>query len=388
MRQLMNREIKAELLEICEQLIALPSMNPPGREAAVIDYLEAYCTEAGLRCHRLPCGLEKGRENLLALLPGQESGQGLLFTGHSDVVPVPEEERKKWLTDPFRPALHEGRLYGRGACDMKSGLAAVALALAELGRQGWRPRRDLGLLVTVDEEDGMQGSRSLQDSPLLRPFRSLIVAEPTGLKLCSRSRGRTYGILHCLGQTAHGSRPEAGCNALLLAHELLKGLLRLDFSTYNNADGESQLRPLGIHAQADPWVIPDRCSLRLDARLTTGHDPADIWERITGLTAELEAKYTGRARFYHEVLDSRESWRSADCWLLRRCKEVLQERGLPTEEQCFTGTTDGTPLRRSGMDVIILGPGDLSLAHQANESVDLGEVQLAYEIYRNLMREN
>ncbi len=387
-----HNEQLTKLEQLLVDLVEIPSINPPGKEAAVADYLEDYLRKAGLAVRRKASGLE-GRDSLVATLlsdaePSAEerSRGGIIFTGHMDVVPVSTKERLRWNSDPFKAHVDKDYIYARGACDMKSGLAAACQALCDLAYQGFKPKRDIALVITADEEDSMMGSRSFADDKELAHFDSVVVCEPTNLQLCSKSRGRTYGLLQVEGQTAHGSRPGSGCNALLVAHEFITEMMKLDFSAYDNSYGQSFLRPLGIQAGVDPWVVPDQCTLKLDARLTLGHDPKDIWEKLEQIRQSLEQRYLEQgAQLSLQVLDAREPWETQDCRLLRSCKGIMQEMNLSTHELCFTGTTDGTPLRRAGRDVVIIGPGDLSCAHQENERVSRKQLAQAYQLYHSLM---
>lgn len=385
-------------------MVNIPTENPPGREAALVDYLQHYYQAAGLEVHRVPCGLQQGRDSLIAILRADKpaalsqiagdvsaacapskASDGIIFTGHVDVVPVSPKESERWESDPFKALIKDGMLYGRGSTDMKSGLAAASYAICELARKGLSPTRDIALVATVDEEDSMMGSRSLIGHELLQGFAWVVVCEPTSLKLCTKSRGRSYGMLHIEGQTAHGSRPESGCNALLLAHEFISLMMAEDLSAYDNEYGQSFWRPLGIQAGVDPWVIPDACELKVDARLTLGHDPRDIQERIAVLVEQMNARYEGRAQLSFELIDAREPWETPSCFLTESCLELLKAADKPVDTLCFTGTTDGTPLRRDGREAVIWGPGNLACAHQENERVSLAELQEAYELYTQLM---
>lgn len=377
--------IDERLLSLLKDLVAIRSENPPGLEKEVINYLQNFIESFGIETILCPTGLE-GRFTLLAFLPGQSS-EGIIFTGHSDVVTVSAAERERWLTDPFVPVVKDNYLYGRGSCDMKSGLAAAVLAFCDIAASKIKPAKSLALVITVDEEDSMFGSRSVSNHPLLKEYKSVVVCEPTSLKLCTKSRGRTYGVVTCQGQTAHGSRPEAGLNAILLANDFINELIKEDLSRFENQYGSSHIRPLGIYAGVDPWVVPDICQIKVDARLTLHHYPEDIWQRIDKIIEKCENKYPSLAKINYEIIDQREPWecRDASSFLIKTIKEILSSKNMDSADYCFTGTTDGTPLRRAKREAIIIGPGDLSCAHQENERVSLDELQMAYEIYKDLM---
>ncbi len=393
------------LITLLTDLVNIRSENPPGLEKELIDYMEKFFKDAKLKTYRLETPL-LGRDNLLAVLEGSEQEHkvtsksnnkgetrsasenekgGTIFTGHSDVVTVSEIELKKWETDPFISCIRDGYIYGRGSCDMKSGLAAASLALANLSKIGFKPKYNLAILVTVDEEDSMLGSRSLVGNELLKSYTNLVVCEPSSLHMCTKSRGRTYGIVECKGQTSHASKPEEGINSIILANKFINKILDIDLTEYSNEYGSSHIRPLSIHAKVDPWVVPDKCSIGLDARLTLGHYPADVWKKVDEIIKELNAEIKSGSKLDYNIIDEREPWSQDSCDLVSNFKSILSSYELDTNEYCFTGTTDGTPLRRDGRNVIIIGPGDLSYAHKENERVSIDELILAYKIYIEYM---
>lgn len=379
-------ELHDELLEVLERALAIPSINPPGNEALMVDYLEGLLQSYGFEVQRVATKFA-GRDSLIAILPGKLAGEGIIFTGHMDVVPVSDDERSRWKSDPFSPLLKDGYLYGRGSSDMKSGLMAAVMAFCQLKKEQIVPKHDIALVATIDEEDSMVGSKAVIAHPALKDFTRVVVCEPTEFQFCTKSRGRTYGELLFRGKTAHGSRPESGCNALVLAHEFIAGMLEEDFSSFTNEYGKSFWRPLAIHAGVEPCVVPDICSLKIDARLTVGHNPDDIWQRVDKLISKLEEKYKGSAQISYEVIDRREPWECSDTALAESFEKCMRLNARPVEYSCFTGTTDGTILRRDGREVVIVGPGDLSCVHQENERVLLEDYYFAYELYRNFMIE-
>ena len=116
------------------KLVAFPSINPPGAEREISDFVLRYLSDAGIATQCVEAG--HGRSNVIATIRGSSSRRGLLFTGHMDVVPVRTEERMRWDTDPFEPVQKDGAIFGRGACDMKSGLACAMTAMKAIAEAG------------------------------------------------------------------------------------------------------------------------------------------------------------------------------------------------------------------------------------------------------------
>lgn len=377
-----------DVTSLAADLIRLPSVNPPGREAAASALVSGLLTDAGLHVARVPLG-RGDRESLIGVLPGAGAAPARILTGHLDVVPVPASERPTWARDPFAGDITNGRLWGRGAADMKGGVAALLAAALEVRDAGYVPPGDVLLVLTADEEDLMGGSKSVAGHPLLARDADVVVCEPTGLRLCTAGRGRTWARVTVRGASGHGALA-SGPNPIELAARLIDALAAEDFAATAEPDSPASFwRPLAIRAGAEPCVVPDACTLTVDARLAPGHDPADVWLRFDALAARLTA---GRdVQVSRQVLDAREGWRTpGSAPLARGASEALAAQGLHAAASVFPGTTDGTVLRRPGpghgvRDVVIVGPGDLADAHRANESVAIAELQAAVALYRRLL---
>lgn len=366
-----------------KDLVERRSENPPGEEAAVSDWMEQYLTDRDIpfiRQEVLP-----GRCNLVARLEGDDP-HPLIFTGHMDVVPVSPAERHRWHSDPYQAMIRNGRLYGRGATDMKAGLAAALAALSALKASGIRPPHDILLAATIDEEDRMRGSAAMVQAGLIGTPAGVIVCEPTGLTICSSSRGRTFGTLQFQGQTGHGSDPGSSLNAIDLAYEFIREMKEVRFPQ-EPGDGSDRTfwQALSIQAGVEPSVVPDQCRLGIDARLALGYSPTGIWEEADRIVERLKSRYPA---MICEIIreDEREPWTTSptDPFLVQ-FEHSCRELGLPVEHRTFPGTTDGTKLRRSGCPCLIVGPGELALAHRENESVALAEVEQAVLLYQHFM---
>lgn len=375
-----------DALSILKDLISIKSINPPGEEAEVCRYLADFFKGLGVTAslHEvLP-----GRHNLIARIKGKVPG-AWLFTGHMDVVPVSPAESARWQTDPFEPVVRDGRLYGRGSSDMKSGLAAAMAAMAKLKQAGAVPPRDIVLCATVDEEYLMRGSESLMREDPLKDIKGIVVCEPTGLVLCNASRGRTFGRIRFFGATGHGSDKNGSLNAIELAVAFMNAMKQVRFPAEGVAPSEETFwRPLSIEAGVEPGVVPDQCGLGIDARLAEGTDPAHIWEKAREILAVVARSYPGMS-YEIKIADQREPWSTLpDDPFLFRFARSLDEAGIPLRYGTFPGTTDGTKFRRGGAPCLICGPGDLSLVHRENESVGLHEVEQAADVYYRFMTQS
>ena len=273
-------------IEVLERLVAIPSVNPMGRqstdpifgEARLTDYLEKTLQQAGLATHRQ--AVTSGRENLLARLDGQRaSGNGgrvILLDAHQDTVPV-----DGMTIPPFEPRQREGRLYGRGACDTKGGMAAIIAAVSRLAHQRPRPMPTIIVSCTVNEENGFDGAKRLTQAWtdgggfIPRKPDAALIAEPTGLDVVVAHKGVIRWKCHTRGRAGHSSRPVAGNNAIYAMARVVTALEQyaagLDApAAVHPLCGPGTLSVGTIHGGVGINTVPDRCTIEIDFRPPPG----------------------------------------------------------------------------------------------------------------------
>lgn len=355
-----------DVSELTQALVRLPSENPHGREDDVQDHLATLFKAHDIAVERVLT--PAGRSSLIARLEGATDGPGLLLSGHADVVPVSSEEASAWLDPPYAGVIRHGKLFGRGSTDMKGGLAAGALALITQAKTGHKPHVDLVFCASADEEDRMTGIRSLLKHPWLRRVRHALIMEPTDLRIASESFGRTFGTLTFHGAQAHGSQRAIGANPIERAVNFLARLQAYDIASRLAAPG-SFWQPLAIQAGTEPAIVPDHCTVLLDARIAYPANPDNVWHTVGELIGDENIEVN--------ILDKRSPWRSAPDDRLLTIVRALHRGDTMT----FAGSTDGNILAKHGIAPLILGPGTLALAHRANESVELNALEKAYRLY-------
>jgi succinyl-diaminopimelate desuccinylase len=217
-----------ELVELTRELVRIPSVvrpgEPGGNESAVARRVEEFLRKEGfaLEVHEVA----PGRPNVVAWLGEKGSGKSLLLEGHTDVVT--EGAAAEWSHPPFGAELVDGRIYGRGAADMKSGLAAAMLAAAAIKRSGVAFRGKLVVGALVDEEGDMLGAKHLCATPTGRELDAAIICEPEQNELCLEQRGVVWARVLIRGRMAHGAMPEAGVNPIGALGALLAEVPRLE----------------------------------------------------------------------------------------------------------------------------------------------------------------
>jgi len=371
-----------EVVRIARALIAAPSENPPGDEelpaAVAADVL------AGLGADPEIVRSDDGRPNVVAEL-GAGQGPSLAWNGHLDVVPAGEPET--WTHDPWAGTLEDGRLVGRGSVDMKGGIAAALAAAAALRRAGIGLAGTLAFHLVADEEvGGLHGTRVLLERGLLRQD-ACVVGEPSELQLGLAQRGGAWFTAIARGRAAHGSQPHRGVNAITSMARFLLRLPEVLPDLAHPLVGRATVNAALITGGSGPNVVPDRCEVDIDRRILPGEtDPEAVRTPFVELVQRLRAEHPEididvGLREWTEAAEG-----SSDAAIARVARAAVEaETGRPPDDVGFTGITDARfYLNDAGIPGVVLGPGSLSLAHTANESVPVDELVAAARIYARI----
>ena len=370
---------KDELLDIFSKAVAIPSTNPKGNEKPMCEYVENLLKQNDIEYFTVP--VENDRYDIIAKIHGHSSEDSIVFTGHMDVVPVSDDEILRWETPPFIPTIKDGKLFGRGSADMKSGLISAIYSMILLKRHNIKPSRDVILAATIDEENYMKGSKALQNNPICEGAKYLIVCEPTDMKICNEQKGRTWADVCVHGMTAHGSQKGVGENAIYLAIKLIEKIKNTEFEKYP----DTFWRTLAINAGVEPQVVPDRCTFTVDARLQVGHDPSNIWEKLEDMIKQIK-KENPHFDATYDIADMRTSWHtSKEDKLIQDIEKSLQKLDILPIFETFSGSTDASMLIKNSLIPVIIGPGDLSVVHRENEYVELSQLYDSCRLYLDIM---
>ncbi len=263
---------------LLSDLVAIPSVNPMGRpltgegylEGAMSDYLEGWFASLGVSVERQV--VSPGRTNLIARYDSPKGRRTLLFDAHQDTVPV-----DGMTIDPFAPVLEAGKLYGRGACDIKGGMASMLTAFARLVRERPADSASVIMACTVDEEFTHTGSSRLADGH--HGADLAIVAEPTRLDIVNRHKGAVRWKVRTRGVACHSSTPNLGQNAIYAMAKVVSALEEyagvLANSTPDPVLGPPSLSVGRIEGGISFNVVPDWCEVDIDRRVIPGERVAD-----------------------------------------------------------------------------------------------------------------
>lgn len=367
-------------IQFLQHLLQIDSSNPPGNEHLVTEAFINRCKQNGLPFK--VSMLDATRSNFEVTLPGK-SGKQLFLCGHMDTVSPGTGE---WVYSPFSGKIANGRIYGRGASDMKSGLAAMFLALEQLYLSNTDLPADVTFLATAGEEVDSCGARTFLKENDGRKIDALVIAEPTNEKIVIGHKGALWLEITAYGKTSHGSMPEHGINAVDHMLKIIRVLdeMKIEWKTEKKPLGQSSLAVTMIEGGVQTNVIPDKCSIRADIRTVP---PQSHSLFINKLKSKLDV-----------LLDQGEIYKYSIETLLDRpsiltdpARDIIQIAQMVKDESeadhyGVSYYTDGAVLNpRSEIPTLIYGPGDEKLAHQPNEWVSLAAYQRSIQFYRQLI---
>ena len=374
-------------LQLAEQLIARPSVTP--EDARCLDLIAARLTGLGFECERMDSGPESFRvRNLWAIRRSNApEAKTLVFAGHTDVVPTGPLDQ--WTSDPFTPVIRDGKLYGRGAADMKSSIAAMVVACEEFLAAHPDPRITIAFLLTSDEEGpSVDGTVKVCEALAARGERLdwCIVGEPTstartGDMIKNGRRGTMSGKLIVKGIQGHVAYPHLAKNPIHLVAPALAELATVEWDKGNRFFPPTTWQVSNIHAGTGAGnVIPAECVVDFNFRFCTESTPESLQQRLAEIIDRYGFDYTlqwtvGGLPFLTppgQLVDAAR-------------KAIREETGIEAELSTTGGTSDGRFIARICPEVLELGPPNASI-HKINEYVPVAELETLKNTYVRLLK--
>ncbi len=372
-----------DAVRLLADLVRVPTINPPGADVPGAELIAHELDRRGLAPELTQIG--PGQANVTARLRGTGEAPALLFNGHIDVVPPGEVP---WSRPPFSAQVEGGRLYGRGASDMKSGLAAMLLAFDAVSRGNTRLRGDLIFSAVSDEEIGASGSLRLVSDGLTRNVGAVVIGEPTGFNVYIAQKGLCWLELETTGVTAHGSLPHLGRNAIVDMQAVLAEVLAIPMSEgFDPSYGRATLNVGTIHGGVGTNVVPDLCRAGLDFRLPPGISETELMEEVGRAVERAREKRPGM-RVNIRSVGSRPAVATSVQealvrHLLEACQQVLGRVPAPLPTPGFA--TDASALcSQPRIPFAVIGPGRIELAHKPDEYVEIDDYLKAVDLYVDL----
>ena len=432
----MADDLQQQTTEVLRRLVAFNTVNPPGNERPAIEYLADYLQGAGFETEILAA--EENRPNLVATLNGNADGPTLTYLGHVDTVLAHPQE---WTHDPWSGELADGYLWGRGALDMKSQVAAEAVAGVALAKQGWRPKRGRLLLVFVSDEEtgGTLGARWLTETHPDKVRSDMLLNEGGGTVfeydgqrrygVCCAEKGIFRFTVTARGVAGHASIPRTGDNALLklgpvlqkladaeMAFEMTEGPAALLRSLGHDPDDPAgavqavaqanpglaiffepmlgvTLTPTMVHASDKMNVIPSSATLKIDCRVPPGLGEDAVRRRIEHafgeLAPQLEIEFTETVIGNASAIDT-ELMQTIKNWV------ATQDPGADAVPLILPGFSDSRWFREAFPECVAYGffpqrhqnlLETAPLIHNADERIDVRDLGFASSFYVDLARE-
>ena len=368
-----------EVVELCQQLVSILSFNPPGDELQIASFVHRYLQQAGFKSELIFHSPQ--RPSVIAYLPSRSTRDSLLFSAHMDTVPVGSEP---WARPPYQAEFSEGKIWGRGAADMKGGLAAILAAARWIAASGVPLAGDLVLALSAGEEVDMMGAHALANRPELQHLQGMMVAEPTSNDLVIAEKGILWLEITTVGKTAHGSMPEFGINAIRMMLTLINALDQLDFPYVEHPLlGKFSQSLNTIHGGLQTNIVPDQCQVTIDMRTVPGQDQSRIIQQIQDLIDRLHTRdenFSASIRVRHggaalATLPDDPLVTTISTIITRVTGQVPMAKGVRyfTDAAVYASKTPA-PL-------VICGPGPAEMAHQPNEYVEVNKLKQAARIY-------
>ena len=322
-----------------------------------------------------------GRPNLVARL-GPADSPAMMLAGHLDTVGV-----EGMTHDPFSADMNGGRIYGRGSCDMKSGVAAMCVgALRAYRLAGNSPKRQIVIAAVADEEYESLGMRALLDSGIRA--ECAVLTEPTKLAICPAHRGFVWIEIAFTGRAAHGSRYDVGIDAIRHAGLLLAELDALEAGPLHTRSHTLLGRP-SLHASTIVGGIgmstyPDRCILRIERRTIPGESEQTAVDEVTSALERVRARRPRIEASVKLIAAQQPSDVAPDALVVRMLETALKAEAMPAKIEGLSAWTDAALLNAAGISAVCFGPGDIALAHAAEEFVPVDEIEKATTVLQRV----
>lgn len=370
-------------------LARLVSFDTTSRDSnlALVEWVEAYLDGLGVPHRRVP-NADGTKSNLLATIGPMAEG-GVVLSGHTDVVPV---DGQPWSSDPFVVTERDGRLYGRGTCDMKGFLALALAATPELAKTARRP---VHLAFSYDEEIGCLGAPRLIEvirRELPAPM-AVVVGEPTNMEAVNGHKGIATFHVTVTGREAHSSQTHLGVSAVMEAVKLMASLNTLSAGLETRADPDSPFMPKGptltigmVHGGTAHNILARECAFVFDLRCPAPHTPEAIIQPFLREAEALDRELKARAPEAGVVVEMRtnvppfapEPGGAAEAFARR----LAGDNGPP---RVVAYAAEAGQFQGAGFSTVICGPGDIAQAHQPDEYVEVSQMQRGAQFMRRLI---
>jgi acetylornithine deacetylase len=379
--------IDAEVtLKLLEELVAIDSVNSTlvpgaGGEQRAAEHVQKFLRARGIAAEREQ--VAPGRPNVIATIGPANGTPALIFVAHIDTVGAGD------MPDPFTPRIRDGKLYGRGALDIKSGVAAMCVAAGSIVAEGARLARPVTMAAVVDEE-----CNSIGTEDLLRrghTAEAAIVLEPTDLRLVAAHKGYAWFEIVTHGRAAHGSLPAEGRDAIRMMGRVLVGLDELEKKlaarTSHARLGRASLHASLISGGQELSSYPAECRLQIERRMLPGETEANVEAELHFMLTQLERDDPQFRATLRGGLGSRPAYEiDENSPLVKRASSAIYRACGACELAGMAAWTDTALLATAGISGVVFGPSGRGL-HGADEYVEIDSLHKCAAALREIILE-
>ena len=378
-----------EVVDLLAKLVACPSVNPKHQVPAGPPYGEGRLVELLARMLK-SWGAEtriqqvsEGRPNLIAHFQGRDRSRSLLLEAHSDTVQVDDMK-----IAPFEPKVQNGKLFGRGACDTKGPMASLLMAIKRVLDEDVKPPTDLYFVSTCDEELGAGGAHALMETGFQAD--AAVVGEPTELAIIRAHKGAIRWKIQTHGVAAHSSEPTRGLNAIYQMRKVIEAIEeRLAPEVLQREHpllGHPTVSVGTIRGGTQVNVIPSKCKIEVDRRLTPDETKQSATEEMMGILQTLRNADTKfdysieQTEWYPAFQESQEAFISKI--VEASCQKILGKAVFSVAPW----SANAGVFKMHGIPCVLFGPGAARQAHSQEEYIELDQVEKACDVYATIIR--
>jgi acetylornithine deacetylase/succinyl-diaminopimelate desuccinylase family protein len=369
------------LLDLLKKMVAVPSMD--GKEAGVAKLVYEFTTKIGMTAHFEEVLPE--RSNVIATKQLGSGGKTVVLNTHMDVVPVGDG----WVSDPFQLTVKGNKAYGRGACDAKGPLVAMLMAIKRILKTPDSLNGKIIMTAVVDEEDSSRGAKKMIEN-LAGDYG--IVGEPTNCLIAPCHKGSIRPVICIEGKTAHASLPHQGVNAIegagvfiIAMRKLIEKLTEIKHPLLGSPTATITKIAGGIKEN----IVPDHCEMIIDRRMVPGESEAEVVAAFASICEEVNQQVPGIRAYIKQLKPTTggPSEISPDSEYAKAALKISSKiTGHAPEPFGLTCGCDMTHLMKIGIPTVVVGPGSLDQAHQANEFIEIVQLEKAVQIYEGIIR--
>jgi succinyl-diaminopimelate desuccinylase len=378
----------SEAVQLTQRLVQIPTENPNGSECECSTFVKDYLQRLS-NVHVTTQLVEEGRINVIAKYKGNQSDlPPLVIIAHMDTVPV----EGKWTMDPFRAEIVDDKMYGRGTCDMKSGLACALVTMKHISENNITLNRDLYVIASIDEEGPyMKGANALVDEQIIPDDAFIIATEPTNATLSTVHKGTIWYEIIVEGKSSHGGNAHLGADAAHAASQIIVALKqKVENLPYeHHIFGKSAVSVGTISGGHKTNMVAGSCRMEIDFRLVPPMTKEEANEIVSSAVEEGCANVSGT----HGIVKHYG-------WERPPIETDLNSPLIPSFEKAYTNVTGkqlektGFPaytdssmigLRTGNRHIVVFGPGHLDQAHAIDEYVEVDQIDLCMEVLREMV---